>query len=146
MFKRILIASDGSDYALKAAQAAGEIAQKFGASLLLLSVFNPPPTVAPFAGGLQPPIDPELIARYGEETQDAIERQTGSVLEKLGVAYEARREVGHPAERIIGVAGRENVDLIVMGSRGLSGLQSFLLGSISDRVLHHAHCPVLIVK
>src|SRR5690348_6988055 len=120
MFTRILVASDGSEHALKAAQAAGEIAQKFGASLTLLSVFDAPVLTAPFFGPGEPPIDPQLIERYGQEMMDAIEKQTGAVFEKMGVAYNARREVGHPADMIIDVAAREKIDLIVMGSRGLA--------------------------
>jgi nucleotide-binding universal stress UspA family protein len=146
MFKHILIASDGSDHALKAAQVAGEIAKRFGSAVTLLTVFSPPVTPMPLIGGSEATLDPAAIARYGEEIQEAVERRTGEVFEEMGVAYQVRREVGYPADMIIGVAGRANVDLIVMGSRGLAGFQSFLLGSVSDRVLHHAHCPVMIIK
>jgi nucleotide-binding universal stress UspA family protein len=61
---------------------------------------------------------------------------------KQDVAYSARKEVGHPAEVITRIAADEHFDLIVVGSRGLSGFQLVLLGSVS----HHARCPVLIVK
>ncbi len=146
MFTHILMATDGSEHALKAAACAAEIAQKFGSEVTLLCVFNPPLTQGPQIGVVDTPVDPAVIARYGEEVQEAVERRTGQVFEQYGVAYQARREVGHPADMIIAIAARSNADLIVMGSRGLAGLQSFLLGSVSERVLRHAHCPVLIVK
>jgi nucleotide-binding universal stress UspA family protein len=146
MFQHILLASDGSDNALRAAHAAAEIAKKFDARVTLLTVFNPPVMAPPFLGGPEPMIDAEVLTQQAEEIQEAVERRTGQALEQHGVVYEARREVGHPVDHIVGVAEKEHVDLIVMGSRGLGGLQSFLLGSVSDRVLHHAHCPVLIVR
>ncbi|HZO89543.1 MAG TPA: universal stress protein [Chthonomonadaceae bacterium] len=146
MFQHILIASDGSESALKAATCAAEIAKRFESQVTLLTVFDPPLAAGPTLGLTEVPIDPALIAQYGEQIQEAIERDTGKILEEQGVGYLARREVGHPADRIISVAAREKVDLIVLGSRGLGGLESFLVGSVSDHVLHHAHCPVLIVK
>jgi nucleotide-binding universal stress UspA family protein len=153
MFTHILLASDGSDHALQAARVAAEIVQKFESRLTLLSVFSPPVLAAPMAGSpemLAPAEtltqETEVIARYAEEVQDAVERRTGQVLDEAGVPYLRRRETGHPVDMIVSVSAREKVDLIVMGSRGLGGLESFLLGSVSDRVLHHAHCPVLIVK
>jgi nucleotide-binding universal stress UspA family protein len=146
MFQHILLASDGSDHALQATEAAAEIARKFGARVTLLTVFNPPIMSPPFLGGPEPLIDAEILVQQAEEVQEAVERRTGEVLEKHTVPYECLREVGHPVDHIVSVAEREKVDLIVMGSRGLGGLQSFLLGSVSDRVLHHAHCPVLIVR
>jgi nucleotide-binding universal stress UspA family protein len=146
MFTHILIASDGSEYAIKAARAAAQIAQKFAASVTLLSVFDPPLANSPLVDVNPVVLAPDALVRYADEMQEAVERSTGRVLAEVGVAYTARRETGHPVDVIVSVAARSHVDLIVLGSRGLGGLESFLLGSVSDRVLHHAHCPVLIVK
>jgi nucleotide-binding universal stress UspA family protein len=153
MFTHILLASDGSDHALQAARVAAEIAHRFDSRITLLSVFSPPVIATPMAGSPEMLMstetltqETEVLARYAEEVQDAVERRTGQVLDEAGARYMSRRETGHPVDMIVNVAAREKVDLIVMGSRGLGGLESFLLGSVSDRVLHHAHCPVLIVK
>jgi nucleotide-binding universal stress UspA family protein len=146
MFQHILLASDGSDHALHAAEAAAEIAKRFNARVTLLTVFDPPVMTPPFLGGPEPIIDAEVFIRTADEIQDAVEKRTGDILVKHGVRFESRREVGHPVDQIVTFAEKEKVDLIVMGSRGLGGLQSFLLGSVSDRVLHHAHCPVLIIR
>ena len=62
------------------------------------------------------------------------------------VVYEARREPGHPSEEIVTVADSVGADLIVLGRRGLSEWKALMLGSVSDGVLHPAHCPVLIVR
>jgi len=145
MFSHILLASDGSDHALLAAKVAAEIVSKFGSKLTLLSVYTPPVVPAPMMEAPEM-VETTTILRYAEELQDGVERRTGQVLEEAGGPYFCRREIGHPVDMIVNVAGREKADLIVMGSRGLGGLESFLLGSVSDRVLHHAHCPVLIVK
>lgn len=146
MFSHILIASDGSEHALQAARVAAEIARRFEAKVTLLSVFDPPPTPMPPVPGMEPVIDPDVMLKYAEEVQEAVERRTGQVFEAAGVPYIMLREYGHPVDRIVSIAETEKADLIVMGSRGLGGIQSFLLGSVSDRVLHHAHCPVLIVR
>ena len=146
MFTHILLASDGSEHALKAARVAADIATKFGAQLTLLSVFDPPVVRSPIVSPQEPPIDTTTLTRLAAETQDAVERRTGQVLEECGTPYLCRRETGHPVDMIVRVAKKTQADLIVMGSRGLGGLESFLLGSVSDRVLHHSHCPVLIVK
>ena len=74
------------------------------------------------------------------------EKLTAEVLDAEPTDYSCRREIGHPVDRIVSVAKDEKSDLIVMGSRGLGGWNSYLLGSVSDGVLHHAHCPVLIVR
>ena len=63
-----------------------------------------------------------------------------------GVRYRGRCEGGHAAEQIVRIACDEDVDLIVVGSRGLSEWKALLLGGVSDQVAHHAHCSVLIVR
>ena len=147
MFSRILLCSDGSDKAIEAATVAAEIALKFGSELILLSVYDP--SVLPAAtmgipgGSLQTAYNAGCFA---EETQSGIEKDTGIVLQSAGARYTVRRELGHPVDRILTTAVDVKADLIVMGSRGLGGFERLLMGSVSGGVLHHAHCPVLIVR
>lgn len=146
MYSKILLASDGSETALRAAATAAELARRFDASLTVLHVFAIPLTPVSFAGTPGAEVDPLLLERMAGEVQDAVARRTGRVLEDAGVPYATRQEIGHPAETIVRVALQEGFDLVVLGSRGLSEIRSFLLGSVSDKVSHHAPCPVLIVK
>ena len=142
MFTAILLATDGSDCALKAAAVAAALASKFAARLTVINVFEPYQSVGPYGEVAYGGMDDEYIA----ETQGRAISHTGRVLEKAGVPYQCRSKVGSPAAEIVRVAEEEGHDLIVLGSRGLSSIRGFLLGSVSDRVTHHAHCPVLIVK
>ena len=145
MFHHILVCSDGSEHALKAASVAGDLARTHHARLTILSVFNPW-AVAYAASTLhtQEPADMPLKSDYVESMQAEIERRTRTA---LGEA-ECRcvREMGHPVDKIAHVAQRDHGDLIVVGSRGLGRSESQLLGSVSEGVVHHAHCPVLIVR
>ena len=70
----------------------------------------------------------------------------GRVLGGLDVPYQCRIQIGDPVEEIIRTAKIEVCDLIVLGSRGLNGLQSVLRGSVADHVTHRAHCPVLVIR
>jgi len=142
MFTKILLASDGSECALKAAASAAALAQKFGAHLTLITVFEPYQTVGPYGEVVFAGIDTHYVA----EMQEQALSRAGRVVDKLGVPYQCRKLIGHPGAEIVRTAEEEGCDLIVLGSRGLSGFKSFLLGSVSDHVTHHAHCPVLIVK
>ena len=147
MFHTILLCSDGSEYSLKAARAAAEIAQKFDSQILLLHVYNPSVVPVPFTGLPESVMVAEGdITPYVQELHSSVEKTTGAVLEEARQRYRCRREIGHPIDRIVAVAKDIKADLIVLGSRGLGGWHSYLLGSVSDGVLHHAHCPVLIVR
>jgi nucleotide-binding universal stress UspA family protein len=148
MFKKILLATDGSEGALKAARAAAEIAGKFGATVTVLSVgqipvinlFNYYPSM------IEPEVLPENIEkRIIEHAQTAI-KETSRLLEEAGVPFDTRFELGHPADTICDISASEKYNLIVMGSRGLSGLKGLLVGSVSNRVVHQCHCPIIIVK
>ena len=143
MFAKLLLASDGSDYALRAAEAAAVMAKAHGCSVTVLHVFTMP-VMQMAATGIE--VDPGAVNAYVEEVQDSVARRTGRVLEDAGVPYDTLTEVGQPAEVIVRIAEDDGYDLIVLGSRGMTALKSFLLGSVSDKVCHHAHCPVLIVK
>lgn len=147
MFNKILICSDGSKSALSAVRTAGQIAQRFGSEVVILNVFDP--SMVPSAYIAAPGGEWGMVtdlASYSGEIQFEVERETGKVLDEIGIKYSNKRELGHPVDRICAAAKDEKADLIVMGRRGKSGFRLFLLGSVSDGVLHHAHCPVLIVQ
>jgi len=91
-----------------------------------------------------PPTD--ITMQYAEEAQQAALDAASKTLTEAGARFRCRKDCGHPVDMILSVAEAEQVDLIVMGSRGLSGWQALLLGSNSAAVVHHAHCPVLIVR
>lgn len=146
MFSKILLASDGSEDAIKAASYAADIAKKYGSQITVLHVFNVPAVPAGAVGLPGIELEAPMMVQYAEDVQAAVARRTGRVLEEAGVEYDTLQETGHPADRIVSVAEQGRYDLIVLGSRGLSEFKRFLLGSVTDRVSHHAHCPVLIVK
>lgn len=147
MFHTILLCSDGSEHSLKAAQAVAELAQKFDSQIVLLNVYNPAVVPVPFVGLPESVMVAEgNMSCYVQELQAAVEKSTGAVLDAAKRRYKCRSEIGHPVDRIVAVAKDIQADLIVLGSRGLGGWNSYLLGSVSNGVLHHAHCPVLIVR
>jgi nucleotide-binding universal stress UspA family protein len=146
VFAKILLASDGSDYALRAAEAVASLGRALGSTVTVLHVFTPPAMLTSVPGSPGADMEPVALNAYIEQVQDAVAKRTGRVLDEAGVAYSTILEAGHPAEVIVRIAEDDGHDLIVLGSRGLSAIRSFLLGSVSDKVSHHAHCPVLIVK
>lgn len=139
MFKNILLAVDGSEHALKAARLAGEVARLTNANLWVITSFDPIPT---YLG------EPNLSQVITARTREA-ESTLKAALEEVGqVPGELKTEVleGPPAEAILKVAAVREVDLIVMGTRGLGRLAGALLGSQSQKVVSHASCPVLLAR
>lgn len=139
MFKNILLAVDGSEHALKAARLAGEMARLTNANLWVITSFDPIPT---YLG------EPNLSQVITARTREA-ESTLNAALEEVGqVPGELKTEVleGPPAEAILKVATVREVDLIVMGTRGLGRLAGVLLGSQSQKVIAHASCPVLLAR
>jgi len=127
---KILVAIDGSESAEKALRHAVQLAKKHKAKITLLNV------------GESKLFDfkPKVAREIGEHIlSDAAEKVKGLKLN-------TQLEFGNPAETIIEVAEKGNYDLIVVGSRGLSSVKRFFLGSVSDDVSHHAKCSVLIVR
>ena len=146
MFKKILYCTDGSDTAVVAGAIAAETAKRFGATLTALHVFHSPSYVYPAFDGAGFIIDPVDANRFAQKVQEGIAKRTERALKEHGVDYDVRQETGYPSDVIVRVADEEKFDLIVMGSRGMGAIKSLLIGSVSDRVVHHAHCPVLIVR
>jgi nucleotide-binding universal stress UspA family protein len=139
MYKRILYATDGSPAARHALTHARDLAQRYGAELVLVHAFR---NIEDF--GKSP-----YFSEIEEERQRARDTVIGQAMAELadsGLTVHIEPVEGQPAEGIINVATVRRCDLIVMGSRGLGTFQGLLLGSVSDRVVRHAPCPVLIVR
>jgi len=146
MFQNILVPVDGSQGSLKAVRTAAEIARRFESEVTLVHVMEPLTSMVAAAGMAG-------MAATDASANEALGRAADEILrsagQSLGLPEErVKREVllGHPAEMICRAAEEAGHDLIVMGSRGLSEVRAFFLGSVSDRVIHHAPCPVLIVR
>jgi len=146
MFKKIVVCVDGSECSNHAAQTAVDVAWKFGAEVVLLNVCSLSPAMAPYV--LVPEAMPNItgIQEYMEDAQQGVLSDAKQLFDRQGVSLRIRAESGQPVETIIKVADDERADLVVVGSRGLGGFQRLMLGSVSDGVLHHSHCPVLVVR
>jgi nucleotide-binding universal stress UspA family protein len=88
---------------------------------------------------------PEILVFRQQEAEELLEAAK-SKFSGSAATLRTQIEEGHPAGIILEVAKKGSYDLIILGSRGLSRVAGFLLGSVSDAVAHHAHCPVLIVR
>jgi nucleotide-binding universal stress UspA family protein len=141
MVERILVAVDGSKSSRGASRFALALARQAKAKVTLLAVL-PLPDVLPMG-----PLSGYAVVRpaVSDEDSRAIEGRLREVSSDYpDVEVERRVEMGAVADTIIDVAAQLNADLIVMGARGLGPGRRFLLGSVSDRVVHHAHCPVTV--
>ncbi|MCU0918392.1 MAG: universal stress protein [Planctomycetes bacterium] len=140
MFERILIGVDGSEESLRAVRVAADLARAVQSkSLRFVVAFDPIP-----AYWAVPNLDNVIEARRAEA--EAILKR--ALAEVGNVPSEIQRDLleGSPAESIINIAKTWNSSLIVMGSRGQSGIAELVLGSTSHKVVSHAPCPVLIVR
>lgn len=144
MFSKILVGLDGSDFSVKALDFAIDLAKKYRSQLVLVHVVMRqiyainPPEAGILAG--------TAIVRELEAEGKAILVKGEETVKVQGIPVESRLRQGVPAEELLRAATDEKVDLIVLGSRGLSQVKAFLLGSVSDKVSHHAKCPTLIVR
>ena len=156
LFKKILVAQDGSESSQRAAQAALELAEKLKADLVVLHAISSPTSyyhstiASPTGMSLPAPSQHEIDAYYAYARKVAlgIVGETESKAKKQGihVKTEIPEAVSSIVETIVNHASKENVDLIVVGTRGLGGFKKLLLGSVSSGIVSHAHCPVLIVR
>jgi nucleotide-binding universal stress UspA family protein len=147
MFSNILVAVDGSDHATKALDVACELAQRYGARLIILSVYrhhsplDSTHTLVQGSDAIEPP--DVTLGRLAHEIVDAAvvrARANGAP------AVEGLVRRGPPARTIVEVAKERGADAIAMGSRGLGDVGGFLLGSVSHKVSSLAECTCITVK
>jgi nucleotide-binding universal stress UspA family protein len=139
--KKILIPTDGSDYSMRAAEYGISIAKVFGAQIKALFVID---TLV---------LD-QILKVTTRESAEADLKQDGerytnyvlSLAEKENIKADAQVAMGNPVEQIVNLAKSSGVDLIVMGTYGRRGAERILIGSVAERVIEHAPCPVLVIK
>lgn len=141
MFRKLLIATDGSSHSERAAEAAINLAKDLpDAKVCIIHVLK---TMPPRQELVQVNFD---VKRLLEEKMQKKMPKTVASFIRAGISYTIHAAVGDPAEEIVNYAKEESVDLIIIGSRGLNTLGEVLLGSVSHKVAHESHCPVMIVK
>lgn len=138
----IVVGVDGSEGGNRAAEKAVAMARLNGAKLILATVVRTPEGWWGIGGA--PPTPEALSTALIEGQQQILDEVVGS-LDLEGVDYEAIQELGDPANRIIAVCEEQNADLLVIGRRGAGLVERVILGSVADRLCHHAPCPLLLV-
>lgn len=145
MFKKILVPVDGSEGSWRALEHAIALGEKFESEIDVINVIQPYNNAALLAV----PLDHGAYKHNNSEMEKIGDKVLEMAEEKMAnyphqVEYSI--EIGHPSERIIAFAKGNGCDAIVLGSRGLSGIAEFFLGSVSSKVSQYASVPVLIVK
>jgi nucleotide-binding universal stress UspA family protein len=175
MFKKILCPTDGSDHAYKALDLAIDMAKKYDAKLVILHVPHRSENIAAlrrFAEieGLAPHVNPEIARLRSMDYRISVATDTAfqdsaiapRVLIEVGhhiiegakgraersglENIDARLEVGDPADRILQCIDAEEIDCVIMGSRGLNDLRGLFMGSVSHKVANRAACTCIAVK
>jgi nucleotide-binding universal stress UspA family protein len=142
--KNILVATDGSRHSEAAAIEAIGIARRGGAKLTVISVV-PSEAASPF-DIVHSEMQRDMITEKEQKAAECNIRNIRDIAEKEGIAFEGLVREGKPYEAIIAAAGEKNIDLIVVGSHGRTGLEKLLMGSVTERVIGLSPCAILVVK
>jgi nucleotide-binding universal stress UspA family protein len=144
MFHSIVVGTDGSDTATQAVRQAIELARAVGARIELVSAYEPV-TDARLHETIHVPEDLHWMINPREDVEATLEEAAGEI-RAAGVEVEVFARQGDPADAILDVAEERGSDLIVVGNKGMTGAKRFLLGSVPNKVSHHAPCSVLIIR
>jgi nucleotide-binding universal stress UspA family protein len=141
---KILLATDGSEEASLAARTAVDLADKTGSELHVAFVLRTQdaPDYATIGFDIEKPHEEEIR----KMSQRLLDEQVRRVEEAGGIIAGAHFRMGRPDRGILAIGEDVGAGLIVLGSRGLGGFRRALMGSVSDSVVRHAHCPVLVVR
>jgi len=145
VFKSIVVGTDGSETATKAVRQAADLARSVGAKLELVSAYEPVPAQRLSDERRQAPEDLQWAINPREDV-DATLEAAAAVAREAGVEVDVYARQGDPADAILDVAEEREADLIVVGNKGMTGAKRFLLGSVPNKVSHHAPCSVLIIR
>ena|SRR2546425_1011903 len=145
MFASIVLGTDGSETASEAVRQATELAGAIGATIHLVSAFEPVGTQRLREERQEAPDDLQWMVNAREDV-DATLKEAAERIKDAGVKVDTFARQGDPADAILDVAEEKNADLIVVGNKGMTGAKRFLLGSVPNKVSHHAPCSVMIIR
>ena len=145
MFGSIVVGTDGSETAGEAVRQATDLAKAVGARIHLVSAFEPVGNQRLREEQTQVRDDMQWMVNQREDVEATL-RTAAERIEEAGVQAETYARQGDPADAILDVAEEQNADLIVVGNKGMTGAKRFLLGSVPNKVSHHAPCSVLIIR
>ena len=149
MYKHILVPTDGSALSDKAVEAAIKLAQLLGARVSAFHAMEPYPLQGAYAAEasgvaeLQPEVFAERSEEYAKRVLDAVSSTAKAANVECTTEYATSH---HPSQAIVEKARKDKCDLIVMASHGRRGLEGFLLGSETQKVLTHSSIPVLVYR
>jgi nucleotide-binding universal stress UspA family protein len=138
-YKEILVPTDGSDYSFKAGEHAVYLAKLAGAKIYILNVVD---TDLAFHSGIHYSEELCEMKKSGNEATGKMKQ----LCDRSGVPSEEIIAKGKPADTIVFLGQKLGADCIVIGSLGMSAIERALIGSVSDKVVRHANCPVLVVR
>jgi nucleotide-binding universal stress UspA family protein len=145
MFGSIVVGTDGSDTAKQAVNQAIDLAKSVGASVKIVSAYEPVSGQRLREESREVPKDLEWSVNPREDVEAVLE-EASEVAKEAGIDAQTFSRQGDPADAILDVAEEENGDLIIVGNKGMTGAKRFLLGSVPNKVSHHAPCSVLIIR
>jgi nucleotide-binding universal stress UspA family protein len=147
-FKRVLVTTDFSALGDAAIAHAFRVGADHGAEVVLFHVIEMPPTPSPLYAHYSPStlFQPEQRRLAEEQATKALLERVPKEVPLSEVKHRAQVTHGEPIAEILRVAQEEHADLLVIATHGRTGLKHFFLGSVVERVIRHAHCPVLVVR
>jgi nucleotide-binding universal stress UspA family protein len=153
LFQKILVPIDGSEHSLKALDEASQIAKMSSGKVTLMNVYSVRPIMISGSsepGYNGPPVftgaEVSRMTEIAQKVGNRILQDAEKRISATGVQVEKKLVEGHTVQEIVRVANEGNFDLIVIGARGVSHIREMLLGSVTDAVIHHAHCAVLVIR
>ena len=145
MFGSIVVGTDGSETAGEAVRQAIALARPLGARLQIVSAYEPVPDTRLREEATQAPTDLQWMVNPREQVEATLS-DAAELVRAAGVEVETFAREGAPADAILDVAEERDADLIIVGNKGMTGARRFLLGSVPNKVSHHAPCSVLIIR
>ena len=148
---KVLLATDGSEEAELASRTAVDLAKSTGSELHVVYVWeaaNPYVDAVELAGDepVNPGLDAELRRNFERRAREMLDAETERVRAAGGTVAQAHLRMGKADREVVALAEEVGAGLVVTGSRGRGGVRRALMGSVSDSVVRHTHCPVLVVR
>jgi nucleotide-binding universal stress UspA family protein len=145
MYSSLVVGTDGSETAKEAVRQATELARTLSARVHLVSAYEPVAESRLREERVQVPDDLAWMVNPREDVEATL-REAAGAIEETGVEVATYAREGDPADAILDVAEEQKADLIIVGNKGMTGARRFLLGSVPNKISHHAPCSVMIIR